>query len=108
MKHVESWWVEELPNGVYHLLINTNERWLDYDTASDTIFFIGEDTGSGSYEEYESRILRIPKFLPENDKIYVCTEQQNKDQISFYWIPIEKDYIKNKKIILQSNERENN
>lgn len=109
MKHVESWWVEELPNGIYHLLINTDERWIDFSRISDTQFLIGEhDYGKNTFEDFKSKILNIPNFLPKNDNIYICTEQQNKDQISFYWIPIEKNYIKNRKIIFKSDERKNN
>ena len=94
-----------LPNGIFHLLINTKDKWMDFYAYNDTEFLIGEDVED--IEELKLRMLYIPKFLPKNIR-FIQTEMQDKDQISFYWIPYTKDYIKNRNIILSSNERENN
>ena len=103
MKHVESWWVEELPNGVFHLLINTTERWMYFERMLDTHYRISKN----EKEDFEDLI--IPEFLPkEKNKRYIPCELQNKDQISFYWIPYDRDSIKTRKIILKSDERKNN
>jgi hypothetical protein len=94
MKYVESWWVEELPNRIFHLLINTTKKWLEFRRFSDVEYRI--------IEFLDSEDLTIPEFLPKDVK-FVCTETQDGNQISFYWIPIEKDYIKKRKFILSSD-----
>lgn len=37
-------------------------------------------------EEDNDEIIKIKKFRPENE-LFVVARQQNKDQISFYYIP---------------------
>ncbi len=98
-KYVESYWAEELPNGVIHLLINTTERWLAYQALSDTQFIIGEDLESWLHDD----ILTVEKFLPEIEKgMYMRTSMQEKDQISFYWIPYKFAERKLRKVLLES------
>ena len=37
-KYVESYWAEELPNGVIHLLINCTQKEIYYHAYTDTSF----------------------------------------------------------------------
>lgn len=96
MKIVESWWVEELPNGVFYLSINTSERWMSYEEFSNYKIRI--------YSEEGFFDLELEEFLPKIDGLYIRTSMQNKDQISIYYIPYEREFIKNKKIILSSKQ----
>jgi len=105
--NVESWWLELLPNGTYHLLINTKERWMYYHRMNDETFQIGEDIEGESQEEWESKILEIPKFLPEiKNGTYIRSVSQEKDQISFYWMPYDFNWIKlrKEKLIFKSED----
>lgn len=84
MKYVESWFVREYPNGVFCLVINTTERWLDFYNLGENRFEIGEDLSDNEMKE----ILEVPNFLPFLvGGHYIQAESQEKDQIYFYWIP---------------------
>ena len=98
-RYVESYWAEELPNGVIHLLINCTQRWLVYRAYSDTQFLITE-----SDEDWENDdLLNVRKFLPEIERgMYMRTSMQEKEQISFYFIPYKFDERRNRKELLNS------
>lgn len=99
--NVESWWIEELPNGVFHLLINTKIRWVKYHQISDEMYEIGSENDEETQEEFESRVLEIPEFLPKIENgVYLTSSQQNKDQISFYWMPYPFEWSKRENKIL--------
>lgn len=94
-KYVKSWWVEKLPNGIYHALFNLTERGLDFHAYNDEMFTFE------SREEDWDCIQEIPKFLPESkDVTYLRASGMEKDQCSFYWIPHEHKWIKEKQQIL--------
>lgn len=106
-KYVTDWWLELLPNGVYHLLMNTTERGLQYRNFSqdgDLQGFIvcqDEDT-----EDLNDIVQEVPlEFLNKRDKItYLEAASHNKDQISFFFIPYKHEWIRRPdKIILQSD-----
>lgn len=106
-KYVESYWAEELPNGVIHLLINCTQREIYYHSFMDNQFLI-----AGTQEEYDNWtndvILNTEKFLPEIDKgLYLQTSMKEKDQISFYWIPRYFEDRKKRKILIESNKKYN-
>jgi hypothetical protein len=93
-KYIHSWSLSVHDTGIYQLVINTNERWLDYHRYNDEWFIVGTDLE----EDYEE--LKIEEFLPEvKGTVYICSSNQNKDQIIFYWIPITKDTLRNLKLI---------
>jgi hypothetical protein len=79
-KHIESYFVRKHPSGMYSLLINTVDRWVNFHAYNDYHFKIGADKIN---EENE---LLIPDFLPKGES-FVRTVIQNKDQIQFYYIP---------------------
>lgn len=108
MKYVESYWVEELPNGVIHLLINCTQKEIYYHSFSANWFVI-----AGTEEEYDNWkendvILNTESFLPQNKDItYIMTFSKEKDQLSFYWIPFERGKRKDRKILLEFNRTRN-
>jgi hypothetical protein len=103
MKYVENYWVEELPNGVIHLLINCTQREIYYHAYNDISFLI-----CGTEEEFEEEgwgsstcILETKEFLPNKENIsYTITSVKEKDQLSFYWIPFERGKRRDRKILL--------
>lgn len=101
-KYVESWWVEELPNGVIHLLINCTQREIYFHAFSDYQFII-----AGSEDEYDNYvddcIFSVSSFLPaEKAWIWLQTSMKNKDQISFYYIPYQRGWNRERKILIES------
>lgn len=99
-KYITDWSIIKYPNDIYGLIINTTEKWLAFHRYNNTDYIVGEDTETeGMYEE-----LSVPEeFIPHSDEfIFICSSNQNKDQITFYWIPFTKDSIINHEIILTS------
>jgi hypothetical protein len=87
-KQVESYWIQKYDNGIYLLLFNTKDRWVYFHRFSDTMFQIGGDIDD---LEENGHIQEIPEGLIPEDISFICTTLQEKDQISFYFIP--KDII---------------
>jgi hypothetical protein len=101
-KYVEDYWIEYFEEtGIYHLLFNTTERRIPYDQINDDTYEFGDTGEEETLEEWYVRIQEIPEFLPK-DKMYVPTSIQNKDQISFYFLPI--DMIRGGKVIINSKD----
>ena len=102
-KYVQNYWIEYFEEtGVYHLLFNLTERWLTYHQYNDEMYEFGEIDNKGdekSHEDWVSSVQEVPEFLPEG-KTYIPTVIQNKEQISFYFIPIES--VRNGKMIISS------
>ena len=99
-KYVENWWVEELPNGVIHLLLNCTQREIYFHAYDDYNFII-----AGSESELENFDkdcnLSVESFLPENGTwIWIQTSAKEKEQLSFYYIPFRKEWAKNRKILI--------
>lgn len=91
-KQVTNYWIElhkEL--GIYQLTFNTKDRWIPYHQFNDEMYQFGEvsryDTDNETQEEWEARIQEVPEFLPK-DVSYIPTSIQNKDQITYYFIPL--------------------
>ena len=83
-KQVESYWIQKYPNGIYHLLFNTKDRWVYFHRFSNTSFQIG---GDGEDEDDKGHNQEIPEGLIPEAISFICTTLQEKDQISFYFIP---------------------
>jgi len=94
MKYVEDYWIKKYESGIVHLCVNTKERGVYYHQFCDHLYSIGGDldidtsTPEG-LEEYKSTLLEIPleELVLEQEIMYVSTSTQEKDQISFYFIP---------------------
>lgn len=96
-KYVESYWIEELPNGVIHLLINLTQREIYYHQPSENCYLI-----AGTQKEYDDFdgdcVLSIEDFLPHiGYGHYIPTSIHEKDQLSFYFIPHKREWIKTRK-----------
>lgn len=93
-KYVESWFVTEYPNGVFHVIFNVNSGCVKGWAFNDTSYgFDDEDFDSGI-----SEIIDIPKFLPNIDGIFVRSQYQEKDQIVFVYNPVFKAWFKTRQI----------
>jgi hypothetical protein len=109
-KYVTSWNVQLLPNGVYELIFNTTERWISYYRMNDSLYVVGEEEIDESTEMFQSRVQNIPEFLPKMKNVmWMNSHTQEKDQIIFYFIPFQTNWLKEGKIktILDSNESKN-
>lgn len=78
-KYVDSYWVKEYPSGIIALMFNTKERWIEWHQQNDECYEFWQEEG-------DEETIEIPEFLPQ-DKMYVPTVHQCKDQIVFYYIP---------------------
>lgn len=97
-KYVESYWITEHESGIFHLMFNTTERWMSYHRYSDTKYCFGyglKKIGE-TEEEADGEDFEIEEFLPK-DKSYLPTVIQEKDQISWWFIPY--DLIDRKSVI---------
>ena len=90
MKEIQSYWIKKYESGIVHLLINTVHKGCYYHRYNDTWYVV---SWNGEIEE-ELKITKEELGLEENI-MYICTELQEKDQISFYYIPF--NLIRNEK-----------
>lgn len=81
---VDSYWIRKYESGITHLLINTTDRWVNYHRFSNDEYGIGETRSDAMVYDFHLYIHEIPEISG-----CICTSLQEKDQISFYWIPIE-------------------
>lgn len=97
-KYVESWNVSLLPNGVYMVVFNLTELGLTHHRYNSENYCFGED-------DYKYEDIKIPKFLPElKTGGYLVSSAMEKDQCMFYYAPYDFDTIKDRKIILNSQQ----
>jgi len=85
-KYISDHWIEEYECGIFQLMFNTHQRWIPYHSYNDIEYIFGEEVENESIEDYKSRYYKVEDFLPEGIS-YLTTVLQNKDQISFYFIP---------------------
>ncbi len=108
-KNVTSWFITVTPDGVYQILFNTVEKWMPFHAYNDTQFIIGEEVEGETHEEWLSKIQNVPEFLPEiKDGFYIQSVLQNKDQISVFFRPYYRDWVKEgkDKVIFKSEDYE--
>lgn len=87
MLQTTSYHIMYYPCGIIQLLINTKDKWVYYHQFDRHVYQIGgsEDDSWGS-----NYALEIPETeLEFENKTYLSTVQQCKDQISYYFIPID-------------------
>lgn len=99
-KYVESYWVQEYESGIFILMFNTTKKWIPFHRYSNTQYEFGEQPKKETAEEWKDRVQDIEEFLPKGIS-YLPTVFQEKDQISFYFIPY--DLISRKKIKYENN-----
>jgi hypothetical protein len=79
-----SYWFTEYSSGIKHLMVNTVNKWIFFDKLDNNKYmFAPDDTDIVD----NSMILDISE-IPEM-KDHLCIDTQNKDQVSFYWIPLD-------------------
>lgn len=100
MKYVKSYFIEELPNGVFLLVINLTQREIYYHRFDDDLYLI-----AGTQKEYkeptaEVHLSIIRKFLPEKpEQTWLRSSMHEKDQLTFVFTPYQKEWIKNRRIV---------
>ena len=79
--------IKNIGNGVLYILVNTEERWVDYqlnkmvpDEGKFQIVFFGDDDDNWDIEEFEV----FPGFKIFD---YIITSSQEKDQITIICVP---------------------
>lgn len=80
---VDSYWYCKYKSGIYHLLINTTHKWVYYHRYCNYEYAIEED--ENGEDGYVLNIDELEDIIPQG---CLCTTFQEKDQISFYWIPL--------------------
>lgn len=94
---VENYWIQKYENGLVLLLFNTKDKWIYFHKYNNTMYQIGGNSNCSINGKY---IQEIPEgLIPETG--YLCTTIQEKDQISFYYIPF-KMLLSKKTIIYNS------
>lgn len=83
---IENHWIRRYSSGIIHLLINTQDKWLPWHRWRDLHYEVtfGEDL-----EYTEELVLTKEQLGLDPDTRYLCTECQEKDQMSYYYIPFE-------------------
>jgi len=82
--HVKSYKIYQYDSGVIQLLIVTVDKWVKYHRSNNTTYEIGP-FDEGNIPEYTLMVPEIPKKVIEG--YYLPTQFQEKDEISFYFIP---------------------
>ena len=100
-KYVQSYFIGEHKEGIFSITFNTRIRWMPYKRITNECYFFGPDNKVDDPEsEYEGKIQEVDKFLPEG-KHFLCTQTQEKDQVTFYFLPDE--LILDNKLLLEVN-----
>lgn len=115
-KNVTSWFLTQTPDGIFHLTFNTVEKWMSYHQYNDTTYIFGheEDIFDNEEEEFADWTQcqqEIPEFLPDIENgTYLRAVSQNKDQVTFFFIPYYHKWIKEglDKKIMNSKDFEKN
>lgn len=101
-KQVAKYWVEKFPSGIYEITFNTKDKWVYFHRYNNEMFQIGGfDIDDG--EINDEFIQELPEgLIPQSG--HMPTVIQNKDQISFYFIPFDLVHFKNHVVIYESEE----
>lgn len=78
---VQNYWYCKYDSGIIHLLFNTVERWIPFHRYSNDEYGFMDAVD----DEYTINIPELEELIPDN---MLCTTCQEKDQVSFYWIPL--------------------
>ena len=84
---VESYWVKKYSSGIICLCVNTVNKWIYYHRYNNNEYLFSESSvDEANVEEYTLKIPIEELAIPSR---HLCTDCQEKDQISFYYIPYE-------------------
>jgi hypothetical protein len=71
------------------LVFNLTEKWMPYHAYNDYTFYFGE------YEDHdEVNMHEVPAFLPKIDGIWLRSSMQDDDQVTFFYIPHYREWLK--------------
>jgi len=77
---ITSHFIKSYESGIITLIINTEERWLNYCRFTDELFEV---------EDYQGNKFPLKVELPLQPKMrYSISSMQEKDQIIYYYIPL--------------------
>lgn len=90
MKQIESYHISKSEYGVITLIINTVDKWVSYDwTEGNTDNWLRIiDVETNTYLDTLTIVYSELGFDKEKEGRYHRLEEQDKDQIIFYWIPL--------------------
>lgn len=77
---ITSHFIKTYESGIIQLIINTEERWLDYHRYSDNSYCV---TDAENKEEQLNVVLPLQPNMR-----YIPSSFQEKDQIIYYYIPL--------------------
>lgn len=83
-KYVSSYFIVNHKSGITSLTFNTHEKWIPFHMYNYDLYKFGEDTDEESEQDHADRCLSVEIEL----KQVLPTVLQEKDQITFYFIPI--------------------
>lgn len=92
MKQIESYHISKSEYGIIQLIINTRDRWLNYGLLNwsyDKTWRVNIFDKDG-YTSIDELVISETEFQfnKEAEYHYLQLDQQEKDQIVYYWIPI--------------------
>ena len=92
MKQIESHHISKSEYGVITLIINTSYKWMHYVFIENPLTFMLEVSINNEEDDLVLERLHLDKeefgFDKSKEGLYRRLEQQEKDQIVFYWIPL--------------------
>lgn len=97
-KYVKDWYVMKNKHGIISITFHTTKRWIPFSQWDDNLYEIGE--WDEENDNINDIIQEVPVFLDES-KTYVSSSYQEKDHITFYFIPIKFLSDKTKNIIIE-------
>lgn len=83
--HVKSYFITVAKSGIIGLTFNTKERWISFHSYNYDLYIFGEDNDNETDEDHAKRCLPVEINIPTPS---IQTVVQDKDQITFYFIPI--------------------
>lgn len=89
MNQIENYHISKSEYGIITLIVNTVDKWINYNSHESYLSFnlviMSEDN-----EVTETKVIPTHEFGFDEEKYfrYIKLEQQEKDQIVFYWIPL--------------------
>lgn len=103
---VDSYNISKYESGIIHLIINTENKWVEYSELNTNMFGSFIDIHDYTHN-IVSHVLEIPYLT--TDLVYktVKTVVQEKDQINFYFLPYELVTDNSKVIERVKQQREN-
>jgi len=83
-KHVSAYFVTRYKSGIVTFTLNTHEKWIPFHAGNEHLYFFGDPDVEHEDEDW--------LFIPKDDFVltgtYIPYTLQDKDQITFCYIPL--------------------